>query len=114
MANGTLLDTSKLGDVSVTVTARQRRQRAVVKSTVTVVDGTEPRSASPPPAAGATYELGAQVPADYTCADEPNGSGLDSCVGSVANGAAVDTGSLGQKTFTGTPATTRATRSRRA
>ena len=46
------------------------------------------------------YELGEQVLADYSCADEPNGSGLDSCVGSVANGAAVDTGSLGEKTFT--------------
>ena len=41
-----------------------------------------------------------QVLADYECADEPNGSGLDSCDGSVADGAAVDTGSLGQKTFT--------------
>ena len=38
--------------------------------------------------------------ADYACADEPNGSGLDSCAGSAADGAAVDTGSLGQKTFT--------------
>ena len=38
--------------------------------------------------------------ADYACADEPNGSGLDSCDGSVADGAAVDTGSLGQHTFT--------------
>ena len=101
VADGALLDTSKLGDVAVTVTARDHAgNQTVVKNTVTVVDETKPTISVTTPAAGATYELGAQVLADYACADEPNGSGLDSCEGSVANGAAVDTGSLGQKTFT--------------
>ena len=99
--DGELLDTSELGDVSVTVTARDNAgNETVVTNTVTVVDETKPTISLTTPAAGATYELGAVVLADYTCADEPNGSGLDSCVGTVANGAAVDTGSLGQKTFT--------------
>ena len=101
VADGALLDTSQLGDVTVTVTARDHAgNQTVAESTVTVVDETSPTVSVTTPAEGATYELGAQVLADYACADEPNGSGLDSCDGSVADGAAVDTGSLGQKTFT--------------
>jgi hypothetical protein len=100
VADGSLLDTSQLGDVSVTVTARDHAgNQTVVTNTVTVVDETKPTITVTTPGAGATYELGAQVLADYECADEANGSGLDSCEGSVAKGAAVDTGSLGQKTF---------------
>ena len=100
-ADGSLLDTSNLGEVSVTVTARDNAgNETVVTNTVTVVDETKPTITVTTPAAGAVYELGAQVVADYSCADEANGSELESCVGSVANGAAVDTASLGQKTFT--------------
>jgi hypothetical protein len=40
------------------------------------------------------------VEADYRCEDEPGGSGLDSCTGDVADGAPIDTSSLGEKTFT--------------
>jgi hypothetical protein len=101
VADGALLDTSTLGDVSVTVTARDHAgNQTVVTNTVTVVDETKPTISVTTPPAGATYELGTQVLADYACADEPNGSGVDSCEGTVADGAAVDTGSLGQKTFT--------------
>lgn len=101
VADGAVLDTSQLGDVTVTVTARDHAgNQTVVQNTVTVVDETSPTVSVTTPAEGATYELGAQVLADYQCADEPNGSGLDSCDGSAADGAAVDTGSLGQKTFT--------------
>ena len=84
-----------------TVTARDHAgNQTVVTNTVTVVDETKPTISVTTPAEGATYELGEQVLADYACADEPDGSGLASCDGSVADGAAVDTGSLGQKTFT--------------
>lgn len=101
VADGSLLDTSQLGDVTVTVTARDHAgNQTVVQNTVTVVDETSPTVSLTTPVEGASYELGAQVLADYECADEPSGSGLDACVGSVADGAAVDTGSLGQKTFT--------------
>jgi hypothetical protein len=101
VADEALLDTSHLGDVTVTVTARDHAgNQTVAESTVRVVDETSPTVSITTPAEGANYELGAQVIADYTCADEPNGSGLDSCHGNVADGAAVDTGSLGQKTFT--------------
>jgi hypothetical protein len=101
VADGAPLDTSELGEVSVTVTALDHAgNQTVVTHTVTVVDETKPTISVTTPVAGAEYELGEQVLADYSCADEPNGSGLDSCAGSVANGAAVDTGSLGDKTFT--------------
>ena len=52
------------------------------------------------PADGATYVLGQSVAADYACADEAGGSGLASCVGTVADGAPLDTSSVGAKSFT--------------
>jgi hypothetical protein len=103
--DGALLDTSKLGPVSVTVTALDRaRNQTVVTNTVTVVDQTKPTITLTTPADGAVYEMGEQVLADYSCEDEANGSGLDSCVGTAPDDTAVDTGSLGDKTFTVTAA----------
>ncbi len=101
VADGALLDTGELGEASVTVTALDHAgNQTAVTHTVTVVDETKPTISVATPAEGAEYELGEQVFADYSCADEPNGSGLDACVGSVPQGAEVDTGSLGTKTFT--------------
>jgi hypothetical protein len=100
-ANAGKLDTSKLGPVTLTVTARDKAgNQTVATSTVTVEDRTDPTVTLTTPAEGAVYERGEDVAADYGCADEPNGSGLDSCVGDVANGAGVDTSTLGQHTFT--------------
>jgi len=48
------------------------------------------------------YVFGQSVAADYSCTD--GGSGLASCVGTVANGANVDTASVGSKTFAVTSA----------
>jgi len=100
-ADGASLDTSRLGDVSVTVTARDNagNQRAVTH-TVTVVDDTSPKVTIASPVEGAVYERGASVSADYSCSDEENGSGLQSCVGDVADGGNVDTSTLGQHSFT--------------
>jgi hypothetical protein len=99
--DGELLDTSHLGPVTVTVTARDHAgNEAVATSTVTVVDETKPTATLTTPADGAVYDRGEQVTADYACADEPNGSGLDSCVGDVPVGDDVDTSTLGDHTFT--------------
>jgi hypothetical protein len=101
LPDGALLDTTKLGPASVTVTALDNAGNKIeVTNTLTVVDQTKPTITLTTPADDAVYEMGEQVFADYSCADEPDGSGLDSCVGSVADGAAVDTGSVGEKTFT--------------
>ena len=100
-ADGETLDTSRLGDVSVTVTARDNAgNQRVVTHTVTVVDDTSPKVTIATPEDGAVYARGASVTADYSCTDEENGSGLQSCVGDVPDGGAVDTSTLGGHTFT--------------
>jgi hypothetical protein len=48
------------------------------------------------PIDGANYMFGQSVSAFYSCADD---GGVSSCTGTVANGAKIDTSSLGQKTF---------------
>jgi hypothetical protein len=53
------------------------------------------------PADGATYTLGQTVPADYVCSDAGSGiAASGGCSGPVADGASIDTASLGAKTFT--------------
>lgn len=49
------------------------------------------------PITGAVFTIGQVVPANYSCED--NGSGVASCSGSVASNQAIDTASLGTKTF---------------
>ncbi len=66
----------------------------------TVPDTDAPQVTLSTPADGANYARGPTVAVDYACADEPGGSGLASCVGTVADGAAIDTASLGTHTFT--------------
>jgi hypothetical protein len=47
-----------------------------------------------------SYMLKQQVAASYSCTDEPGGSGLAACSGTVPNGSAIDTASTGGKMFT--------------
>ncbi len=63
-------------------------------------DNTAPSITLTTPADGATYLLGQAVHAAYSCTDEPGGSGLASCVGTVANGAAINTSTVGSHSFT--------------
>ena len=63
------------------------------------LDATPPTIAIATPSDGASYTLGATVPADFDCQD-PGGSGVASCVGTVADGSAIDTATVGSKTFT--------------
>ena len=63
-------------------------------------DTTPPDITLTTPADGMAYTLGQQVNAEYSCQDEMGGSGLASCVGSVPNGAPIDTATVGPKTFT--------------
>ena len=67
---------------------RPRRQHASAVAHYTVVDVTAPQIALTTPSQGAVYDLGQQVAASYSCADEDGGSGLAACTGTVANGAA--------------------------
>jgi hypothetical protein len=99
--DGAEIDTTALGDHSFSVTATDHAGNSA--STVahyTVVDVTAPQIALTTPSQGAEYDLGQQVAASYSCSDEDGGSGLASCTGTVANGDAIDTSSVGQKSFT--------------
>ena len=62
-------------------------------------DTTDPTVAVVTPPAGAAYARNRVVNADFSCADE-GGSGLASCVGTVAHGAPIDTATLGDHPFT--------------
>lgn len=61
------------------------------------IDATSPTISIATPADGATYLLGQEVLADYTCADAL--SGVEACDGTAANGSAIDTGTVGTHTF---------------
>ena len=63
-------------------------------------DTTNPTITLTTPAEGTTYSPNQGVNAAYFCQDEAGGSGLQSCTGTVSNGAAIDTASTGTKTFT--------------
>jgi hypothetical protein len=99
--DGATLDTSTLGPRTVSVTARDGAgNETTATATVEVVDQTAPVVELRTPEEDASYALGEEVLADYECSDEPDGSGLVSCLGDVADGAALDTTTPGSKTFT--------------
>ena len=64
------------------------------------IDTTGPAITINAPSDLGNYGLGTTVAANYNCSDGANGSGLATCNGTVANGAAIDTASLGPKSFT--------------
>ncbi|MDQ1402783.1 MAG: hypothetical protein QOG03_1099 [Actinomycetota bacterium] len=69
----------------------------VTGSAVVPVDPNAPTAIVTSPVNGGGYLLNQPVTASYTCRDAA--SGLASCVGTVANGSALDTSSKGLKTF---------------
>jgi Tol biopolymer transport system component len=101
---GAQLDTS-YGTHTFTVRAVDNEGRTASDTvTYTVPDFTVP-DFTPPlidlrvPTDGATYELDADVRADYSCSD-PGGSGIAQCQGNLPSGAALDTDNAGQHVFT--------------
>jgi hypothetical protein len=69
-----------------------------------MLDTTAPRISIAAPG-NATYLLNQHVPVNFTCADPlsdgvTGGAGVRACAGTVANGANLDTSSVGAKTFT--------------
>ena len=63
-------------------------------------DTTDPTVTIVTPPTGAVYAQNQVVNAGFSCADTVGGTGIASCVGTVANGQAVNTATLGPKTFT--------------
>jgi Bacterial Ig-like domain (group 3) len=101
VATGTAIDTATLGAKIFTVTATDASGKSTTKTTnYTVVlppDTTNPLVTLTAPADGAVFTTGQVVNAAYTCADD---RALASCIGTVANGAAIDTATAGSKSFT--------------
>jgi hypothetical protein len=52
------------------------------------------------PSNGAIYMRGELIDASFGCVDGANGPGVSSCAGTVADGAPIDTGTLGRHTLT--------------
>ena len=105
VADGAALDTASRGTKSFTVRAEDNDGNIqTVTRFYEVVDRTKPTIDLDTPADGAVYDRGEVVLADYSCDDEPGGSGLASCEGDVADGEAIDTATAGVKTFTVTAA----------
>jgi len=75
--------------------------RLCVRGTRTAaLDNARPSIHIATPANGATFQQGQLVIADYACTDDVNGTGIESCAGPVGSGAAIDTSSVGPRTFT--------------
>jgi hypothetical protein len=101
VADGAPIDTATLGNHTFTVTATDAAGNigAAVHDYV-VADVTAPSITITGPAEGATYTLNQAATAGYSCADEAGGSGLATCTGTVASGAALGTSTAGLHTFT--------------
>ncbi|MBS0395421.1 MAG: PxKF domain-containing protein, partial [Proteobacteria bacterium] len=78
--------------------ASQRAVHAVRFTVPSTADQTPPDVTITSPANGSLYPLNALATAQYSCSDA--GSGVASCQGPVANGAAIPTASAGPQTFT--------------
>ena len=94
----TRLNVSAEGETTITYSSRDHAGNVEEPKTLTVrLDKTAPRIDIATPSDGAEYVLGETVAAGYACPDE--GSRTTSCAGPVPDGGAVDTASVGQKTF---------------
>jgi uncharacterized UPF0146 family protein len=100
VADNAAVPTANLGTHSFSVTATDGDGNDVTQTiTYTVVDVTKPDVTISAPIDGGSFDRGAEVMADFSCADEANGSGMGTCIGTVADGAAIDTSTAGTKSF---------------
>ena len=86
------------GDGSHTVTARAPDHREV--SLTVLIDTGPPQIVIASPASGAQVVQGSALTANYSCLDAGAGVEPSACIGTVANGATIDTSTVGAKTFT--------------
>ena len=70
------------------------------ETTTAAPDTTAPAVTIVLPADGETYAAGHTFAADFACEDETGGSGLETCAGTVDDGAAIDTAKAGKHEFT--------------
>jgi hypothetical protein len=97
---GAAIDTASVGTKTFTVIARDLAgNTASLTSTYTVVDQAPPTITISTPTEGAVYTLGDYVRPVFSCADQPGGSGVESCSDGLAD-RPLDTSSVGAHTFT--------------
>ncbi|GAA4703194.1 hypothetical protein [Nocardioides conyzicola] len=72
---------------------------AVAQVTATVLEPLHTDIVVATPADGAHFTRGQVVLADYACTDNRGGAGIVSCVGPIADGAAIDTATVGTHSF---------------
>jgi WD40-like Beta Propeller Repeat len=97
---GAPLDTRQPGTYTFQVVAFDNSHNlSQVKVTYTVVDSRPPTIQIASPGNGAAYTLGDTVPSAYSCAASA-GAHIVTCAGPVASGSALDTSTVGAKTFT--------------
>ncbi len=89
-----------LGNADMPVTCFPTPPVPALSVTTIAADTAAPSITLAGPADGANFGLGAPVDADYSCADEQYGSGLQICAGDVADGSPIDTSTLGAHSFT--------------
>jgi hypothetical protein len=97
VGDGVAIDTVTAGTKSFEVVGTDTAGNATTVTHSYTVDGTGPSLILSSPSNGVAYVLGASITADYACSDP---AGMASCLGTVADGAAVDTATSGTKTFT--------------
>ncbi len=102
VADGEAIDTSTPGNYSFNVNARDAAGNETSISHAYTVQA-PPDTIAPAvdlrtPSDGASFVQYEEVAADYDCLDD-GGSGLQSCVGDVADGEALDTSTLGSHSF---------------
>ena len=99
-ASGAALDTSTLGEHTLSVTSTDavgNHSSASAKYTVVTSDTTPPTISIGSPEDGEIVNQGTKLTAGYSCSDGE--SGVASCEGSVPSGAPLDTSSLGEHTL---------------
>ncbi|HEY5014796.1 MAG TPA: Calx-beta domain-containing protein, partial [Acidimicrobiia bacterium] len=89
-----------VGDVPTTCVANGAPPPAIVSTLITGVDVTPPVITLTTPPDGAVYAQGSVVAASYSCNDGTFGSGVAYCTGPAANGAPIDTSTVGAHSFT--------------
>lgn len=98
-SSGAAIDTSTVGSHTYTVTATSSDGQTVSAS-VSYTVAARPSVSIRRPVSGGRFTVAEKVLARFRCADGTGGPGISSCVGSVANGAPIDTSTAGVHRFT--------------
>jgi trimeric autotransporter adhesin len=105
IASGQAVDTSTPGRYSFAVTATDADGNTSTQTASYAVAG-PPSATTAEPAHNPTYTLGQFARATYSCQEASYGPGLQSCVGTVPDGAPIDTATAGQHQFAVTATST--------